>query len=254
MKPGGPSISYMEGPPPLCFLSPSCCPVRAAANLEAVALLIDPPRWPAHGRLWSHLVSDTDLEELHGFAQRVGLPRRAFEGDHYDVPAERYGHALAAGAEPVEGRVLLSRLVASGLRVPKRRGERVLASRAETDGTRVDVVRSTLSAPPGAAVLLDVAPGGLLLVRRRGPWTLPPQEWAAGAARPLGVVRRRPDGGRSSSWTHLRVLSATVGVPAQVPARRVGLDRLGLDRLGLNLHDARVDDVVRDAALLAGAR
>ncbi len=86
-----------------------------------MAVLIDPPRWPAHGRLWSHLASDRDLDELHAFADRVAIPRRAFEGDHYDVPAERYAQAVAAGAEPVEGRVLLARLVASGLRVPKRR-------------------------------------------------------------------------------------------------------------------------------------
>jgi len=33
-----------------------------------MAILIDEPMWPAHGRLWAHLVSDTDLEELHAFA------------------------------------------------------------------------------------------------------------------------------------------------------------------------------------------
>ena len=30
-----------------------------------MAILIDPPRWPAHGRLWSHLISDASLDELH---------------------------------------------------------------------------------------------------------------------------------------------------------------------------------------------
>ncbi len=55
-----------------------------------VAVLIDPPSWPAHGRLWSHLVSDTSYDELHAFAEQLAVPRRAFEGDHYDVPADRY--------------------------------------------------------------------------------------------------------------------------------------------------------------------
>lgn len=210
-------------------------------------MLIDPPRWPAHGRLWSHLVSDADLDELHAFADRVGLPRRAFEGDHYDVPAELYDQAVAAGAEPVEGRVLLSRLVASGLRVPKRRGERVLSSRVETDGTRVDVVRSALAPPPGAGVLLDVVGGSLLVVRLDDAWELPPQAWADGPARPLGVVRRRPARSGSSSWTHLRVLAATTRVPAGAATGRVDPDGpVGPDGVPL-------DPWVADAALLAGA-
>ncbi len=215
-----------------------------------MAVLIDPPRWPAHGRLWSHLVSDSDLEELHGFADRVGIPRRAFEGDHYDVPAERHAQLVAAGAEPVEGRVLLGRLVASGLRVPKRRGERVLASRTDAGGVRVDVVRSTLPPPPGAGVLLDASADGVLLVRVAGAWTLPPQDWADGPVRPLGVVRTRPPGPGSSSWTHVRVLAGAAAVPAGVVTHRVRGDRPGADRPG----DAPVTGVVADALLLVGAR
>ncbi|HQW73992.1 MAG TPA: DUF4031 domain-containing protein, partial [Ornithinibacter sp.] len=33
-----------------------------------MAILIDPPRPEAHGRRWSHLISDTSTEELHAFA------------------------------------------------------------------------------------------------------------------------------------------------------------------------------------------
>lgn len=83
-------------------------------------MLVDPPRWPAHGRLWSHLVSDTSLAELHAFAGRLGIPARAFDEDHYDIPQERYDDVVAAGARPVEGRELIRRLIASGLRVPAR--------------------------------------------------------------------------------------------------------------------------------------
>jgi hypothetical protein len=81
-----------------------------------VAVLIDEPIWPFRDRLWCHLVSDTSYEELHLIADRAGIPRRAFQGDHYDIPAERRGQLIALGAEPVAGRELIRRLLASGLR------------------------------------------------------------------------------------------------------------------------------------------
>ncbi|MBT0993117.1 DUF4031 domain-containing protein [Cellulomonas sp. DKR-3] len=83
-------------------------------------ILVDPPLWPRHGRLWSHLVSDTSLEELHAFARRAGLPERAFDRDHYDVPDERHDELVAAGAVAVDTRELVRRLRASGLRVRAR--------------------------------------------------------------------------------------------------------------------------------------
>ncbi|MGC0422420.1 DUF4031 domain-containing protein [Embleya sp. AB8] len=85
-----------------------------------MALLIDPPAWPAHGRLWSHLVSDVSHAELHTFARELGAPERAFDRDHYDVPADLYARAVARGAEPVSSRELVLRLTAAGLRRRKR--------------------------------------------------------------------------------------------------------------------------------------
>ncbi|MDF2806801.1 MAG: hypothetical protein K0S43_1747 [Cellulosimicrobium sp.] len=85
-----------------------------------MTVLIDPPAWPAHGTLFSHLVSDSSLAELHAFAASIGVSRRAFDLDHYDVAAERYDLAVAAGAVAVGGRELARRLGASGLRVPGR--------------------------------------------------------------------------------------------------------------------------------------
>ncbi|GAA1666660.1 hypothetical protein GCM10010977_06510 [Citricoccus zhacaiensis] len=83
-----------------------------------MTVLIDPARWPAHGTVFSHLVSDRSLEELHAFAEAAGISRRAFDGDHYDVPVERYAELVARGAEEVSGADLVRRLVASGLRIP----------------------------------------------------------------------------------------------------------------------------------------
>ncbi|WP_043498813.1 DUF4031 domain-containing protein [Georgenia sp. SUBG003] len=82
-----------------------------------MAILVDQPRWPAHGTVWAHLVSDRSLDELHSFARANGLPSRSFDLDHYDVPAERLESLVAAGAQLVPGRELVARLRASGLRV-----------------------------------------------------------------------------------------------------------------------------------------
>ena len=85
-----------------------------------MAILIDDPRWPAHGRLWAHLVSDTDLAELHAFARAGGIPSRAFDLDHYDIPEDAVPRLIVAGAQHVSGRELVTRLIASGLRVTAR--------------------------------------------------------------------------------------------------------------------------------------
>jgi hypothetical protein len=82
-------------------------------------ILIDPPRWPAHGRLWAHLVSDTSFDELHSFAAELGVPQRGFDGDHYDIPAERYQAAVGLGARPVSSREIVAALHHAGLRRPR---------------------------------------------------------------------------------------------------------------------------------------
>ncbi len=82
-----------------------------------MAILIDPPLWPRHGRVWGHLVSDASLAELHAFAQSVGIPERGFDLDHYDVPEDMHARLIEAGALLVDGRELVRRLRASGLRV-----------------------------------------------------------------------------------------------------------------------------------------
>lgn len=85
-------------------------------------MLIDPPIWPGpRGLLWSHLVSDSSLEELHAFAESLGVPPRAFDRDHYDVPETVHQKAVELGAEPVGSKELLARLIASGLRRRKYR-------------------------------------------------------------------------------------------------------------------------------------
>lgn len=86
-----------------------------------MTILVDDAIWPWRGRRWAHLVSDTSYDELHEFAAQLGIPRRAFQGDHYDVPEALRDLAIAHGAVAVEGRVLVRRLRAAGLRKARTR-------------------------------------------------------------------------------------------------------------------------------------
>lgn len=86
-----------------------------------MAVLVDPAVWPWRGRRWAHLVSDHSYDELHGFAEQLGLQRRWFQGDHYDIPADHRERAIALGAEAVSSRELIRRLVDSGLRLRRAR-------------------------------------------------------------------------------------------------------------------------------------
>ncbi len=218
-----------------------------------MAVLIDPPRWPAYGRLWSHLASDSSLDELHAFADLTGIPRRAFEGDHYDVPAERYRQAVAAGAQEVEGRELLRRLVAAGLRVPKRRGEHIVDSRqAEDDGfggapAVIDLVASPHPAPDdravGAWVLVTSAAARattgsatVLLVHGSEGWDLPGGLRRTGqpvmdtVQETLASAGVAVDGGRLEPAGYLRVRPADAsGDGARSPWTYRALLRLRVD-------------------------
>lgn len=60
------------------------------------------PHVRERGTLWCHLTTDGDLEELHVFAERMGIPRRAFHLQkslpHYDLTPDMRERALALGA------------------------------------------------------------------------------------------------------------------------------------------------------------
>ena len=91
-----------------------------------MSIYIDPPTWPAHGTVFSHLISDVSLAELHEFAATAGISERAFDRDHYDVPAHLYDELVRAGAKELSGAQLTRTLIASGLRIPlKERPEKI---------------------------------------------------------------------------------------------------------------------------------
>ncbi|WP_432570333.1 DUF4031 domain-containing protein [Kineococcus sp. SYSU DK005] len=187
-----------------------------------MSVLVDTARWPAHGRWWAHLASDRSLEELHAFAAALGVPRGAFEGDHYDVPAELVARAVAAGAEAVSTRELLHRLRAAGLRTPKRRGERVLATTSPAPGVRVDVVRAArVPAPHGTHLLLVPAGGGVLLSARGA---LPPAPAGARGRAALGFRRTWRRGPAGTAVRHDGLLPAAPGEVEVAGARPAALD------------------------------
>jgi hypothetical protein len=78
------------------------------------------------GQRWAHLMADT-LDELHAFAERLGLRRDRFQdktsGAHYDVPAPLREEALRLGAvaisrhrDRVQMRAVIARAKAQGRR------------------------------------------------------------------------------------------------------------------------------------------
>ena len=93
-----------------------------------MTLLVDDCRWWFRGRQWCHLVSDESLDELHVFAEQLGVPRRVFQGDHYDLHEELRIDAVVLGAREVTSRELVVRLRVAGLRLSP-------ASRRATTGS-----------------------------------------------------------------------------------------------------------------------
>jgi hypothetical protein len=85
-----------------------------------MAILIDSfyngARGPFHywGRRCGHLVSDTSIEELHQFAESLGLRREWFQEKsipHYDLTGKVYDLALERGAKLVSSRDIVRRAV-----------------------------------------------------------------------------------------------------------------------------------------------
>ena len=61
--------------------------------------------WPGQG-LWCHMVSDLNIDELHQFAEQIGLRRSWFQHKvprhpHYDLRPPLRAKAVAAGAREV---------------------------------------------------------------------------------------------------------------------------------------------------------
>ena len=96
-----------------------------------MAVLVDPVRDYPDARLpvtrWCHMVTDGSFEELHAFAERLGIARRRFQGDHYDLHPALRARAVLLGAHEVTIHDLT-------LRMAGPRGDRNRARRAAREG------------------------------------------------------------------------------------------------------------------------
>lgn len=84
-----------------------------------------------YGRMrMSHMIADTDAE-LHTMADRIGVARRWFQGDHYDIALSKRGLAVAAGAVEITlrqcGAMLMLRRHLGEMGSPETAMERVTA-------------------------------------------------------------------------------------------------------------------------------
>ncbi len=204
-----------------------------------MTIYIDPPLWPAHGTMFSHLISDTSVTELHDFADRAGIPERAFDRDHYDVPQHRRDELLAAGALPVSAGMLTRILAASGLRIPASARPEKLRPRLRTMWDKLLPGTESI-----AAELLDR-------------WSEPHRHYhglvhLAAVLREIGTLERagelrlraEPDRGatarvRLAAWFHDSVYRGAAGADEQDSAE------LASALLGPHLPAREVADVVR---------
>lgn len=228
-----------------------------------MTVYIDPPLWPAHGTLFSHVVSDASLDELHAFAKGAGIAARAFDRDHYDVGASRYEELIRRGAVPVSGGELVRILQASGLRVRARerpekvRGhlarnwERLPGLVAETHGLSGSPLASSGSS---SAASVRWRGAGEDLLRR---WQEPHRSYhalphLASVLTGIGILERAgelPAGLRPAvqlaGWYHDAVYAGVAGQDEEDSAR------LAEEHLDSLLPEALVSEVARLVRLTA---
>lgn len=103
------------------------------------------------GRLvMCHMIADTE-DELHAMAARIGVARRWYQGDHYDICLSKRALAVAAGAVEVAQRQL-------GCMVMRRRATGQLGTPAEA----IEWVRSRVIGHPrqaGKAAMMHLVHG-----------------------------------------------------------------------------------------------
>ena len=68
-----------------------------------MAVYVDDMRVRVGRLVLSHMLADSPAE-LHRMADRIGLARRHFQGDHYDVCQAKRQQAITAGAVAVTQR------------------------------------------------------------------------------------------------------------------------------------------------------
>lgn len=76
-----------------------------------MAVIVDDMVAPFGRMVMCHMIADTD-EELHAMAARIGVARKWFQGDHYDICRSKRKLPVAFGAIEVSRRELGRRVMA----------------------------------------------------------------------------------------------------------------------------------------------
>jgi len=64
-----------------------------------------PSHAPGRRYVMCHMVADSE-NELHAMADRIGVARKWYQGDHYDIALSKRALAVAAGAKEITRREL----------------------------------------------------------------------------------------------------------------------------------------------------
>lgn len=70
-----------------------------------MTVYVDDMRAKFRRMIMCHMVADTE-EELHAMADTIGVARRWFQGDHYDIALSKRALAVKAGAVEISKRQL----------------------------------------------------------------------------------------------------------------------------------------------------
>ena len=71
-----------------------------------MSVYVDDARAPLGRMLMAHMLADSP-DELHAMADWIGVARRWFQGDHYDVCLSKRALAVKAGAIEVSQRAIV---------------------------------------------------------------------------------------------------------------------------------------------------
>ena len=67
---------------------------------------VDSSRWRLGRMHMCHMIADT-VDELHDMADRLGMKRERFQGDHYDICKSNRVRAITMGAIEVNSRIIV---------------------------------------------------------------------------------------------------------------------------------------------------
>lgn len=85
-----------------------------------MTVYVDSMRAPFRSMVMCHMIAETEVE-LHEMADRIGVARRWYQGDHYDIALSKRALAVRYGAVEIEWRQagIMMGCVRMGAMMPK---------------------------------------------------------------------------------------------------------------------------------------